>query len=147
MPVELLRPATSDDVRGLADWTWLPGLVDQRPLLVTAFADVVLAGDDGLWFLSTVEGSLERCWADLDDLRAALDDVEAQDRFLHAWLVEGAARRGLEPGPGQSYAFTVAPVLGGAFTAANVQVLDSVVALSLNGQLHRQVGTGNPPAW
>ncbi|MFW6773267.1 hypothetical protein ACOACO_03210 [Nocardioides sp. CPCC 205120] len=147
MPVELLRPATPDDVRGLADWTWLPGLTTHQPLLVTAFADVVLAGDDGLWFLSTVEATLERCWDDLDGLRRALDDVEEQDRFLYAWLAEGAARRGVEPGPGQSYAFTIAPVLGGAFEAGNVQVLDTVVALSLTGQLHRQTGTGGTPGW
>lgn len=145
MPIELLRPLTTDDLRGLADWTWMPGITALRPWLVTALADVVLQGDDGLWFLSTTAGTLERRWDDVDQLRAAVADVEGADEILSAWLVEGAARRGLEPGPGQSLVLVPAPAVGGGFDLEHLALYDTGVALSLSGQLHRQLQQG-PPA-
>ena len=144
MPVDLLRPLTPAAARGLADWTWVPGITELQPWLVTACADVVLQGDDGLWFLSTVDGSLEREWADVHAPRAAVADVEGADRYLHAWLVEGAVRRGLEPGPEQSLVLVPAPAVGGRFHADDLQVYDTSVALSLSGQLHRQLAGGGP---
>ncbi|MDT9593064.1 DUF1851 domain-containing protein [Nocardioides zeae] len=143
MPVELLRPVTDDDLRGLAEWTWLEGITALRPWLVTACADVLLQDDDGgVWFLSTTLGTLERHWDDVDALRAALGDQEQADEFLSAWLVEGAARRGLEPGPGQALVLVPAPAVGGAYAVDNLAIYDTVVALSLAGQLHRQLQHG-----
>ena len=42
-------------------------------------------------------------------------------------------------GPGQVYAFSTPPALGGEVTVENAEVADLEVHLSLMGQLHRQI--------
>ena len=123
----------------LADWTWLPGLTDLRPVLVTVFADVILQGPDGYWWLDTMEGNLSCEWGSADELNQALATPEGQDTYLLGGLAHGAQARGLERAPGQVYVFAPPPVLSGSFDLANVMAMDLTVALSLSGQLHRQL--------
>ena len=138
--MELVRTVASDVLaRHLADWMWLPELEGLAPFAVTAFGDVFLSSDDGVWFLDTIEGRVERKWDDRDALRAELDTEEGRSTYLLDGLVDGAVRHGVAPGPDQVLSFTVPPVLGGPLEVENVSALDLAVALSVTGQLHRQV--------
>lgn len=138
--MELVRRFPADLLaRGLQDWQWLPGLAGKTPIVTSAFGDVFLQGDDGVWFLDTIEGTLTREWDGAMLLRERLNTAEGQDRFLLAGLVETASRLGLVPGESQVLSFKIAPVLGGQIDTTNVEVMDLVVALSVTGQLHRQV--------
>jgi hypothetical protein len=56
--MDLIRRFAPDLLsEALVDWQWLPGLAGQRPLVTLAFGDVFLQGNDGVWFLDTVEGN------------------------------------------------------------------------------------------
>ncbi len=138
--MELIRHFPDELVaEALQDWLWLPELAELAPLAVSAFGDVFLYATDGVWFLDSIEGTLTREWDHPAALEDALNTIEGQDRYLLLGLVQAATEAGLEPGETQVLSFTVAPVLGGAFDPANVEVSDLLVALSVGGQLHRQL--------
>lgn len=138
--MELIRQFAPDTaVAALTDWLWLPGLVDLAPLAFSAFGDAFLYAPDGVWFLDTIEGTLTREWNNPAEVQDALNTLEGEDRFLLGGLVHAAAEAGIEPSESEVLAFKVAPILGGAFEADNIAAYDFEVALSLAGQLHRQL--------
>jgi len=138
--MELTRHFPSEVLAAaLEDWAWLPELAGKEPLVLSAFGDVFLTSEDGIWFLDTIEGTVTRQWDHAADLQDALNSIEGQDRYLLLGLVEAAADAGIEPDPSQVLAFKKAPILGGEFAVENLQVSDFKVALSLSGQLHRQL--------
>ena len=143
--MELCWPPDPETIyRDLEGWTWLPGLTDLRPVLVIVFADVILHGPDGFWWLDTMEGRLTREWASADELNGSLATPEGQDAYLLGGLAHAAHARGIERAPGQVYVFAPPPVFSGSFDVANVMAMDLTVALSISGQLHQQIG-GLPP--
>ena len=125
--------------RALRDWEWIPALVGKTPMVTSAFGDVFLNADDGVWFLDTVEGILSREWDNPRSLQDELNTVDGQDRFLMTGLAQAAFSQGLAPQDGQVLSFKIAPVLGGAFEPANIEVSDLAVALCITGQIHRQL--------
>ena len=138
--MDLVRRFTPDLVdRALAEWQWLPDLVGKQPMATSAFGDVFLRANDGVWFLDTVEGTLTREWDSPEALQAQLNTADGQDRFLLAGLATAAFATGLAPDESEVLGFKIAPVLGGAFEPENVEVIDLVVSLSIAGQVHRQV--------
>lgn len=125
--------------RGLADWTWLIGDRDLRPIAASMFGDVFLDGDDGVWFLDSLEGTLTLEWPDASALQAALDTAEGQDQYPLGGLAIGATERGVIPGPDQILMFSVPPTLGGSMSPDNIEAMDYVVASSICGQLRQQI--------
>ena len=143
--MELTRHFPPEALAGaLRDWAWLPDLAGKVPLVLSAFGDVFLTSDDGIWFLDTIEGTVTREWDHAADLQDALNSLQGQDRYLLLGLVEAAADAGIEPGPSEVLWFKRAPILGGEFAVENLQVGDLQVVLSLGAQLHRQL-TQLPP--
>jgi len=125
--------------QALDDWSWL-SLAGKHPFLASLFGDVFLEDHAGIWMLDVLEGTLTHVFGDRQQMAAALDTEEGQDRHLLAGLALAAERRfGVVPGPGEVLAWTLPPVLGAPVAAENLQVMDFVVYLSLQGQLHRQV--------
>lgn len=138
--MQLVRCFPADVVaRALEDWSWLPDLDGKRVIATSAFGDVFLQGEDGVWFLDTVEGRLSREWDDAGSLQASLDTPEGRDTYLMGGLVEAAHEAGVQPGDDEVLSFVVAPVLGGAMEVENVETADLVVSLSVAGQIHEQV--------
>lgn len=84
--------------RGLADWEWLLGGRDLRPIASSMFGDVFLQGSDGVWFLDSLEGTLDLQWPDVQALQAVLNTTEGQDRYLLGGVAIGAQQRGVIPG-------------------------------------------------
>jgi hypothetical protein len=138
--MELIRRFPAGVLTGaLEDWAWLDELEGKTPVATSAFGDVLLEAEDGIWFLDTVDGTLRRRWDDGDQLLAELDTREGQDRYLLAGLAEEAHAAGLVPEGDQVLTFTVPPVLGGGVELANIELGDVAVALSVAGQIHGQV--------
>jgi hypothetical protein len=53
--MDLLRRFSPDLLsEALTDWQWLTEIAGKRPLATSAFGDVFLQGDGGVWFLDTV---------------------------------------------------------------------------------------------
>ena len=137
--VDLIRRFTPDQfARALESWNWI-GVGDKGPLFTSPFGDVFFRYDAGFWWLDTLEATLTREWATAEDLTAALNTPEGQDRYLLAGLAASAERQGITPTAMQVYGFKIAPVLGGEVGLANVEAIDFVVSINLLGQLHQQV--------
>jgi hypothetical protein len=125
--------------RGLADWQWLLGDRKLEPVAASMFGDVFLQGEDGIWFLDSLEGTLTLHWPDGTALQAALNTEEGQDRFLLAGIAISAQEKGICPGPAQVLMFSTPPALGGEISSDNVEAMDYVVASSLCGQMAAQL--------
>jgi hypothetical protein len=138
--MDLIRHFSPDLLsEALTDWQWLADLAGKQPLITSAFGDVFLQGEDGVWFLDTVEGKLSREWDSPGSLQAQLNTAAGQDRYLMASLAVAASNTGLVPGDRQVLSFKVPPVLGGFFEPQNIEVSDLIVTLSIAGQIHQQI--------
>lgn len=138
--MDLVRTFTAEQYRrALADWQWLP-VAGKKPLCASPFGDVFLFDVSGaIWLISTLEGTLERVFDSRDHFVSAIATRDGQDEYLSGSLALAAEAAGLVLGADDVYAHTVPPILGGSFEVANVQTLSFVVAVSIAGQLHRQV--------
>jgi len=137
--VDLIRNFSPEQfTRALESWDWIE-IGDKSPVFTSPFGDVFFRANDGCWYLDTLEGTLTRPWATADELKAALNTPEGQDRYLLAALAAGAEHQGITPTATQVYGFKIAPILGGEIGLGNIEVVDFVVSIDLLGQLHRQV--------
>jgi hypothetical protein len=127
----------------LEAWNWI-GLDGKEPILVSAFGDVFVEDNAGIWFLDTVEGKLERVCDGRSDLHGILNSEEGAEHYLLAGLARAAADVGLVPKDGQCYDFKVPPVLGGKVELENLQVMDFMVSLDITGQVHQQARQMQP---
>lgn len=132
-----ITPNDIDITRALESWHWLP-IKSKKPVLVTAFGDIFLESNDGIWFLDTLEGKLLRICDTTQELENLLRTEEGENHYLFAGFVERAHREGMRLGDGQCYDFRVNPVVGGKIEYENIEPRNFVVAVNLAGQLHEQ---------
>lgn len=132
-----IDPSPDDVWRALDSWRWLP-IDSMQPILVTAFGDVFLLAEDGIWFLDTLEGSLTRVCAAKNELEAILGTKDGENQYLLAGFVERAQREGMLLEPNQCYDFKLNPVVGGQLEFGNIEPRNFVVAVHMAGQLHEQ---------
>ena len=124
--------------QALSTWRWA-GVEGKTPVLASLFGDVFLQDARGYWFLDTLEGTLTRTWRTRDEVQAALDSDDGQDRYLMGAFAGNRERAGVILGPSDVYAFAVPPRLGGPVTLDNVTVMPFVVIMRVLGQLHQQL--------
>ena len=111
----------------------------KTPILVTAFADVFFHSQDGIYFLDTLEGKLNRVADSKSDLEKMLDSEEGKDHYFLAGFIERAHRENLILNPEECYDFRLHPIVGGEMNFENIEKRSFLVALHLRGQLHEQV--------
>ncbi|GAA2588015.1 hypothetical protein GCM10010435_77950 [Winogradskya consettensis] len=144
--MELTKQFTDDQyANALESWSWLD-LAGKAPRFTSLFGDVFLEDRTGAWwFLSTITGELTPEWPNGAALAADLDTEEGHDQYLLGALAMAAFhRRGLTLNPDEVYAYVPPPVLTGSFDVDQIQVYTFTVALTVTGQLHRQLQA--PPA-
>jgi hypothetical protein len=124
--------------RALASWRWL-GIDRLTPRFTSLFGDIFFWSEEGWWYLSTLEGSLDLLWRTDVELFAELATEEGQDSYLLGVFSMAAARRGLLLGPGDVYVFAPPPVFGGPIAVENMMVLDFAVSAAITGQMHQQL--------
>ena len=132
-----ISPSAEALASALDSWQWLD-LRDKRVVLVTAFADVFLSSDNGIWFLDTLEGKLKREFDNREALDRSFSTEEGQDLYLLSPFVDRAIRDGLVLSTSQCYDFIHHPIIGGEIAYEDIERRDFVVALNLRGQLHDQ---------
>jgi hypothetical protein len=137
-PHLFIAPPREAIERALESWQWVP-IGGREPVLVTAFGDIFFEGKDGIWFLDTLEGTIQRACNTRTELDELLATIEGEDRYCLAGFVERARREGMILKEGESYDFTLHPVVGGGIEYENIQPRDFVVAVHIAGQLHEQV--------
>src|SRR6185295_7270378 len=99
-PAFFITPPRETIERALESWRWLP--IDRRdPVLVTAFGDIFFAGEDGVWFLDTLEGTFQRVCSTRGELEELLSTEEGEGRYCLAGFVERACREGMALRDGQ----------------------------------------------
>jgi hypothetical protein len=91
--------STTQYTRALESWGWLD-IVGKTPLFTSPFGDVFLQGTDGVWFLDSIGGSLERLW---DSLGALEEDLASPRLKIDTWSLAhdggGTRRQGARAGP------------------------------------------------
>ena len=137
-PMLVIAPPREAIEQALRSWQWLP-ISGREPILVTAFGSIFLAGQDGVWFLNTLEGTLQKVCSARAELDQLLNTKEGEERYCLAGFVERACREGRTLGESQCYDFSVHPLLGGKLEYENIQPTDFVVAVHIAGLLHEQV--------
>jgi hypothetical protein len=135
----LIDDSTLDYSRLLQDWRWL---------LVGSFR-VVVGSKFGDWFverpggevemLDMQTGQLRQVACSRDEFYQLIRTREKQEEWLRSDLVVGLHERGLVPDPGQCYAFSVPPILGGRVDPQSVELMDLGVWVSFCGQIQEQV--------
>jgi len=124
----------------LADWRWLIG-PDKQPILLAAIGDAYLQdpADGSVHLLDVGGGGLEQIADSVEEFQQLLRDREfVTDSFVPSTIVE-LRGEGKVLGTGQIYSYIKPPVLGGAYSTANIEPTDISVHFSILGQIHRQV--------
>lgn len=135
---KLLRRYPGDLLaRGLSDWDWLSDLKSRGVLFGSPFGDLFLQDGQGIWFLDTMEGTLNHDWPHPDGCRHKLNTPDGQNRYLMAGLAHAAFDAGLVPNRYQALCFITHPAIGGAFAVDNLELRDVDDVLAISGQLHK----------
>jgi hypothetical protein len=135
--------ASNQYADGLESWSFL-NLRGKVPLFTSAFGDVFFSARNGVWFLDTVDGTLERVCKRESDLHGLLGSSAGKDKYLWTELVAAAESAGIVPQGDEVLDFTRPPALGGLLSVRNIGVMDFVVKLNIAGQIHAQIGTMKP---
>lgn len=134
----LIEPSHDEISQGLESWDWLP-IEGKVPFSVTAFGDVFMESPEGIWFLDTIEGSVNKVAENKEELQEILNTEEGQDHYLMSGFVENAVNEGMVLKKGQCFDFKVNPILGGPIEFENIEIQNFVVSLNVSGQIHGQV--------
>ena len=137
--MELTRTFTPEEfTRALEAWQWID-LEGLDPWFASAFGDVFLIGDDGVWWLDINAGELTQVFGNADEAKDVLASEDGMDEYLMADLVFAAAEEGIEASGSDILAFKVPPVLEGEFEVANIVVAGFVETLTRAGKLHDEI--------
>ena len=133
-----------DDINiGLEAWDWID-FSGKEPFITTCFGDVFFESNEGVYFLDTLAGSLEKVASSKEELQEILNTEKGQDNFLMAGLALAAQESGLNIGEGECLDFKVNPVVGGSLTVENIDVMSFALSLDIAGQILKQVKDLHP---
>ena len=128
-----------DCKRLLTEWQWLVP-ADATPLMIGIFGDWIFGAPDGShWHLDLLEGQFRQVARDSAEFNARKREEKYRDEWFGANWANIALENGLAPNRDECLGWKVAPVLGGPFSAANIQVFSLFVYQSVTGQLFRQL--------
>src|SRR5262249_33360743 len=141
----MISASSYDTSKLLHYWRWLVPQTE-TPLLLSALGDWVFGRPDGsLAKLDLLEGRytpLARTSDEFNKLKATKSWLEKE--FSYGWF-EIALVNKLIPSKDECIGWKIAPVLGGKFTVANLQLFDMAVYQVVQGQLHQQLQNKGRP--
>jgi hypothetical protein len=123
----------------LRDWRWLIGPT-KVPVLVTALGNafVVDTEDGTVHVLDAGPGTLQQVSACTDEFRKRLRQKDFVIEHFAPIIVVRMRERGQALGPGQLYGFKTPPLLGGEYSADNLEPTDIDVHFALLGQIQQR---------
>lgn len=122
----------------LESWDWMD-FSDKTPFITTCFGDVFFESKEGIYFLDSIGGSLDKVAASKAELQDILNTEDGQDHYLMAGLVVLARESGLLLEDGECYDFKISPALSGPLELSNIQKMSFKVSLHISGQLMKQI--------
>jgi hypothetical protein len=134
----VIKQHINDIQKGLEAWDWID-FSGKEPFITTCFGDVFFDSNDGIYFLDTLGGTLEKVAPSKEELQEILNTEEGQDHYLMAGLALAALESGLNIGEGQCLDFKVSPVLSGPLTVENIDVMSFALSLDIAGQIMKQI--------
>lgn len=137
--MHLIREFTPDAYEfALSSWTWI-GVEHKAPRFASAFGDMFLESVEGWWFLDTVEGTLELCWADMETMFAELETAEGRAEYLLEETFHLALNQGLELAQDEVFAFLPPPAVTGTMSVDTLAPLRFAIAANLAGRIHGEL--------
>jgi len=141
-----IRPSAESIQSALEAWVWLD-LPTSTVIAVSAFGDMFFRVHNGsIWMLDTLEGNWTQVAKNFSDFVTQLQDEGGRDRFLLGGIVLGVRSRGMILADGECYDFSVAPVIGAAIAADNVEARTFRLKVHVAGQLNEQIRRMPPGA-
>ncbi|PHS63023.1 MAG: hypothetical protein COB09_12375 [Thalassobium sp.] len=134
----LIEQSRNDILDALESWDWID-FSNKTPFATTAFGDVFFESREGIFFLDSIGGSLDKVARTKKELQDILNTEDGQDHFLMAGLVMAARDEGLILDEGECYDFKVSPSLSGPMELSNLQKMSFKVSLHIAGQLMKQL--------
>ena len=95
--------------------------------------------DNGVYFLDSLDGSLNKVSSSKEELQEILNTQEGQDHYLMGELALLAQENGLIISEGKCLDFKISPILGGPMTIDNIEVMSFGLSLDIAGQILKQV--------
>ncbi|MFT4009266.1 MAG: hypothetical protein QM655_04405 [Nocardioidaceae bacterium] len=137
--MELTRTFSAQEfTEALTSWQWMD-LEGLDPWFATAFGDVFLIGDDGVYWLDVAAGELSRPFGSPEEAQRVLATEEGMDEYLLAGLVFAAAEEGVEATGEDILWFKEPPVFDGEYEVANLAPARFVAAVADAGRLHERI--------
>lgn len=137
--MELTRTFSEEEfAEALSTWQWMD-LDGLDPWFASAFGDVFLIGDDGVYWLDVAAGELTRPFGSPEEAKRVLATEAGMDEYLLAGLVFAAAEAGLVASGAGILWFKQPPVLDGEYEVSNLVPQPFVVAVAAAGRLHDRI--------
>jgi hypothetical protein len=136
--VLIVQQRIEDIEDALEAWDWLD-FSGKTPFITTCFGDVFFESNEGIYFLDSIGGSLDKVASSKSELQVILNTPDGQDHFLMAGLVSVARDSGLILEDGECYDFKISPALSGPMELSNLQKMSFKVSLHIGGQLIKQI--------
>ncbi|MEN8637117.1 T6SS immunity protein Tdi1 domain-containing protein [Pseudoalteromonas distincta] len=136
--VLLIEQSKNDIEDALEAWDWFD-FSGKSPFITTAFGDVFFESEDGIYFLDSLGGTLDKVTDSKLQLQEILNTQDGQDHYLMSGLVVAARESGLTLEEGECYDFKVSPALNGTLELSNLQKMSFKVSLHISGQLTKQI--------
>jgi len=136
--VLLIEQSYDDILDGLESWDWID-FSEKTAFITTAFGDVFFESNDGIYFLDSLGGTLDKVSNTKAELQNILNTADGQDHYLMAGLVAAARESGLILEPSECYDFKVSPSLNGSMELDNLQKMNFKVSLNISGQITKQI--------
>lgn len=123
----------------LEHWAWLVS-GEFKVWIMNRFGDLFIVRRDGtVHMLDVGRGSLNQLAASRDDCARLLDEPGNADGWLMIPLVDQLQSSGVKLGPGQCYSYRNLPVLGGAYSVDNMQVVTIAHHYKAFGPIHEKI--------
>lgn len=122
-----------------SDWQWR--VPDQKGLIfISKLGDIFLLGaDDGVYWLQTDSGDLDKIADSLEQFENLLTQYENFDNWFLPGLIEKLEQAGKTLGPNQVYSYMRLPVIGGEYSINNIKPTDISVHFAFSGQICEQI--------
>ncbi len=124
-----------------SDWDWL---IDQKylnnPWLMTSFGDLFFVGPDAsVHFIDTLEGTITPFAENVEAAQEKLSNADVQRHYLASDTVEILKERNLILKDDELYIYVPHPIVAGKVNIDSIKVYSAKIAISLCGQLLRQM--------
>lgn len=105
-----------------ASWSWHESIRDLRPIYMTLAGDVLLLDrKEGVWFLDTSWGTLERVAANGDAFKERMQNPSFAAPLLRIDMVDAIRSRGVSAGAGECFMQGLPPSVTGSISPGLVQ--------------------------